>query len=61
MFMYIVLANLWPFRAFSRAALDTPVHPCPAPFYQSKEFFLFVMYIINEQVISGQLVPAPIT
>ena len=27
MFKYIVLANLGPFRTFSRAALDTPVHP----------------------------------
>ena len=28
MFKSIVLANLGPFRTFSRAALDTPVHPC---------------------------------
>src|SRR6218665_1180378 len=27
MLTYIVLANLGPFRTFSRAALDTPVHP----------------------------------
>ena len=27
-FKYIILADLGPFRTFSRAALDTPVHPC---------------------------------
>ena len=28
-------------------------------FFPSKEIFLFVMYVINEYMISGYLVPAP--
>ena len=33
----------------------------PAPFFQSKEKQLFVMYIIKKYVISSYLVPAPVT
>src|SRR6218665_1180545 len=58
MFKYIVLANLGPFRTFSRAALDTPVHPCRRLYRKRERTFIkiAVVIIISEGTfLLGQL------